>query len=437
MIINYVSLYQSVQAMEMNSKRIINGWAFFDWANSAYALVIMVAIFPAYFLAVTSDQVPFGDTMVSNSVLYAYSISVAYLVIVFISPILSGIADYGNSKKQFLKVFTYFGSTCCLALFFFTGDENFWFGLITSVLAAIGFAGSLVFYNAYLPEIATEEHFDRVSAKGFAYGYFGSVLLLMINLVVIQFHDQLNIDQSLATRLSFLSVGLWWMGFSQISFRRLPKGEKLRINRNYLTKGYQELRKVWIFIKYKANIKRFLLSFFFYSMGVQTVLLLASSFAEKELQFETAELILLILILQLVAIAGAHIFAWVSKKTTNKFSIFTMLVIWVSICILAYFVHTSEQFYLLAVLVGMVMGGIQSISRSSYSKVIPEKTGDHASYFSFYEVLEKLGIVIGTASFGLIEQLSGGMRNSVLVLAAFFLIGMFFLRKVDIVDSNY
>lgn len=437
MIIYYVSLCQSTQAMELNSKRIINGWAFFDWANSAYALVIMVAIFPAYFLAVTSDEVPLGNTMVSNSVLYAYSISFAYMVIVFISPVLSGIADYSNSKKQFLKFFTYFGGICCLALFFFTGDENFWFGLITSVFAAIGFAGSLVFYNAYLPEIASEEHFDRVSAKGFSFGYIGSVLLLIINLAVIQFHSKLNIDQGLATRLSFLSVGLWWMGFAQITFRRLPKGGKLSINRSYIAKGYQELKQVWIFIKHKANIKRFLLSFFFYSMGVQTVILLASSFAEKELQFETTELILLILILQLVAIGGAYLFAWVSKKTTNKISIFIMLSIWVGICVTAYFVNTSEQFYLLAILVGMVMGGIQSISRSSYSKVIPKKTKDHASYFSFYEVLEKLGIVIGTASFGLIEHLSGGMRNSILVLAAFFLLGMLFMRKVDIVDSDY
>ena len=209
------------------------------------------------------------------------------------------------------------------------------------------------------------------------------------------------------------------------------------ISRKYIKKGYQELMKVWNYLRHKANIKRFLTAFFFYSMGVQTVILLASAFAEKELKFETSELILLILILQLVAVAGAYLFAWVSKRRTNKFSIYIMLFIWISICVMAYFVHSSIQFYFLAMLVGLVMGGIQSISRSSYSKVIPEKTKDHASYFSFYEILEKLGIVIGTASFGLIEQISGGMRNSVLVLAAFFLLGMFFLRKVDIVDSNY
>lgn len=414
-----------------NSKKLIRAWAFFDWANSAYALVIMVAIFPAYFLAVTDDFIRLGSTSVSNSVIYAFSISFSYLVVAIMSPILSGIADQTHTKRLFLKTFTYIGSFSCISLLFFTGKGDVWFGLFASIIAAISFASSLVFYNAFLPEIVSEDQFDSVSAKGFAYGYFGSVILLVICLIIIQFHDFFLIEQGLATRISFLSVGLWWLGFAQISFRSLPSSQPLNLSSRIISSGWKEIKKIFIGLKNYKNIRFFLRSFFFYSMGVQTVIMLASSFAEKELDFETSEMILLILILQILAIVGAYIFAYVSKRKGNKLALLVMLGIWIGICLLAYFVDNSRQFYSIAMLVGLVMGGIQSISRSSYSKIIPETSSDTASYFSFYEVLEKMGIVIGSASFGLIEQLTGGMRNSILTLAIFFLIGAVLLLKVE------
>ncbi len=416
----------------INSKRVIRGWVFFDWANSAYALVIMVAVFPAYFLAVTDDVLYFGSYGISNSVVYAYSVSISYLIVAMMSPVLSGIADSHNSKMHFLKIFTYTGSIACLSLFFFTGNGgDYWLGLIASVIAAIGFAGSLVFYNAYLPEIVSRDRMDAVSALGFSYGYIGSVILLIICLVLIQFHESFGIDKGLATRISFLSVGLWWMGFAQITFNRLPKGNKLALKRRLFSRGWEEIKMVFFQLRQQGNIKSFLTSFFFYSMGVQTVIMLATAFAEKELSFETSELILLVLILQLVAIVGAHLFAAISKRIGNKYSIIIMLVIWTLICFVAYFVQETLQFYILAFCVGLVMGGIQSISRSSYSKIIPNKGTDAASYFSFYEILEKMGIVIGTASFGLIEQLTGGMRNSILALGSFFLIGIILIYRVN------
>ena len=419
--------------VQLNDKKIINGWAFFDWANSSYALVIAVAIFPAYFIRQTDPFIPVFGFEISNSSLYAFSISFAYLIISILIPLLSGIADYSGRRLFFLKGFTTIGSIACLSLFFFRGMDQIELGLAAFMLATIGFDGGKVFYNSYLPIISTEDQYDRVSAKGFSFGYIGSVILLLTNLAIIMNPHWLGLEEgSLPVRLSFIMVGLWWILWAQIPFRRLPKDQKVKIDRNLLKKGRDEILMVWHALKPKKNIKRFLISFFCYSAGVQTVLYLASTFAEKELNFDTAELIVIILILQIVAIGGAYFFAFVSKLRGNKFSLMLMLCIWIVICIMAYFVFEKLQFYLIAALVGLVMGGIQSMSRSTYSKLINEHSEDVTSYFSFYEVLEKMAIVFGTFSFGFIEQISGGMRNSILVLGIFFLAGILMLAFVRI-----
>lgn len=416
-----------------DQKRVINGWAFFDWANSAYALTITVAIFPGYFLSVTDDVIHIGNVAMSNSTLYSYAISAAYLLIALASPFLSGIADYGGRKKFFLKMFTTIGSLACISLWFFNGMETLTLGTVSFILATIGFAGGLVFYNSYLPVIVSEEKYDSVSAKGFAYGFIGSVILLLINLLVIQKHELFGIaEKGVAVKLSFVMVGIWWLGFAQIPFRRLPKDNRIKSDENLIFKGFQELKKVWIQLKGHINTKRFLLSFFWYSAGTQTVLFLAATFAETQLNFDTLELIGLILLLQIVAIGGAYLFAYIADKKGNKTSILIMLLIWTLICVFAFFIYTKPPFYLIATAVGIVMGGIQSVSRATYSKLIPEDTPDTASWFSFYDVVEKSAIIVGTFSFGLIEQLTGSMHNSVLSLALFFIISLFFLRKVKI-----
>jgi UMF1 family MFS transporter len=429
---------ESVPATILNDKRTIHGWAVFDWANSSYALVIAVAIFPIYFLSATNDTIMFFGKSITNSGVYAFSIAFAYILLAMLSPLLSGIADSSGRKMVFMKFFTLMGSLACISMFFFMEKLSYgWIiGTVAFILSTIGFSGSLVFYNSYLPEIASEDQYDRVSAKGFAYGYVGSVILLILNLIIIMKPGFFGItNETLPSRIAFVMVGLWWLGFAQITFRRLPKDVVTKTGARLIWSGYKEIRTVWQQVRQMKNLLRFLTAFFFYSAGVQTVLYLASIFAEKELHFETAELISIILLLQIVAIGGAYFFAFISKLKGNKFSLICMLIIWACICAAAYFVSQKMQFYIIASAVGVVMGGIQAVSRSTYSKLIPENTDDTTSYFSFYDILEKLAIVFGTFSFGFIEQMTGGMRNSVLALGFFFLLGIALLISVKFVRS--
>ncbi len=417
----------------MNEKRIINAWAMFDWANSVYALVIMTAIFPIYYLEVADDVIPVFGLQLSDSGLFAYSVSVSYIFIALFSPALSGIADYGGKKKFFLRFFTTIGGFACISMFFFQESSDVYFGTLAFMLATVGYAGGLVFYNAYLPLITTPDRYDYVSAKGFSYGYVGSLIALILCLIMIrQFHWFGFSGEGQATQYSFILIGLWWLGFAQITFFRLPPDEKGKKNWSVVGKGFQELKKVWDHVRVAPNIKHFLAAFFCYSAGAQTVFFLATAFAEKELTLGTTELIMTILLVQFVGIAGAYFFAFVSKKKGNVFSLVSMLFIWMLICVMAYFIQRNWEFYIVSALVGLVMGGIQSMSRSTYSKLFPKDTEETTSYFSFYDVLEKLSIVLGTFSFGFIEQITGSMRNSLLALMLFFVVGLFFLWRVRV-----
>ncbi|MDG1276982.1 MAG: MFS transporter [Algoriphagus sp.] len=427
-----------MQIASVRTKKVQNAWAMYDWANSVYSLVITSTIFPVYYNSVTkgidgSGIVDFFGFKMINTVLYSYSISFSFLIIALISPLLSGIADASGKKLQFMKFFAYLGSLACIALFFFDGS-NLEFGIICSILASIGYAGSIVFYNAYLPEISIQSEYDHLSAKGFALGYIGSVILLIFNLVMITFPEWFGLsDESFAPRFSFLITGIWWAGFSQIPFRILPKNVfNKKIKKEFLAKGYQEIRKVFNEIRQIKVMSRFLASFFFYSMGVQTVMYLAATFGDKELGLPGDQLIITILIIQIVAIFGSFLFAFISERLGNKISLVIMVFIWTGICGAAYYVYTVYEFFALAFVVGLVMGGIQSISRSTFTKLIPKQTTDHASYFSFYDVTEKIAIVLGTFSYGFIEQLTGNMRNSALSLGIFFLVGLGFLLLVSI-----
>jgi MFS transporter, UMF1 family len=418
--------------MQTASKKVINGWAMYDWANSAYSLIIVSAIFPAYYTAIAKEKVQFIGRTYNSESLASYAISFSFLVIAFLSPILSSIADYKGNKKAFMQFFCYLGSAACIGLTFMT-ENNIPFGILCSILGTIGFCGSIVFYNSYLPEIAAEKDQDRISAKGFTMGYIGSVLLMVICLVVITLNKSMNLGWGAwPVRLSFLAVGLWWAGFAQIAFRRLPASipSQQHPEHSIFTNGFYELKKVWNQLQHHPVTKRFLRSFFFYNMGVQTVMYLATYFASKELQLKEEQLIITVLLIQLVAIPGAMLFARLSQQTSNIFSLSTIISIWIGICIFAYFTYTPMQFYILATCVGLVMGGIQSLSRSTYSKLLPP-TKDTASYFSFYDVCDKIGTVIGTLSFGYVAEFFGGMRNSVLALMIFFIIGGILLLFVD------
>jgi UMF1 family MFS transporter len=429
---------------QKNDKHVMHAWAFYDWANSVYNLVINAAIFPIFYLKRTSglmreDRVNFFGFHPINSELYSYVFSVSFLAVVILAPILSGIADYYGRKKFFMQLFCYLGAAGCAGLFFF--NPNYLeISMISVFLGSVGFWGSLVFYNSFLPEIATPDKHDRLSAKGFMLGYFGSVLLLVSLIVAMK-------KFGLPVEYCFLFVALWWASFAQYTYHHLTDNSVkplLKMGSTVISHGIQKLMEVWNQLKHIKVIKRFLISYFVYNMGVQTVMLLAVLFADKEIAWPmdpvTSEpdktgLLISILIIQLIAILGAFVMSRLSRFIGNVWVLILSVFIWIGVCIVAYFITTPMQFYALAATVGFVMGGIQSMSRSTYSKLLP-KTNDHASYFSFYDVLEKIGLVFGPLAFGLANGLTGNMRSSVLILMSFFIIGFFLLLWLKQVYPN-
>ncbi|WP_111598495.1 MFS transporter [Chitinophaga skermanii] len=417
--------------MNKGYKKVINGWAMYDWANSVYNLVITTTFFPVYFLAQThnketnSDIVNFFGWQVKNSSLYDYAVAFAFLLVAISTPILSSIADSRGNKMRFLKFFCYLGGLSCSALFFFKMDAAVEYGVICFILATIGWCGGLVFYNSYLPEIAPVEDRDRVSARGFSLGYVGSVILQIIGFVLVAF-EPFGLKGEWPVLVTFLLVGIWWIGFAQITFRTLPPSAPAEEQQGSIFRdGFIELKKVYAQVRQLPVLKRYLRAFFFYSMGVQTVMLAATIFGSKLLNLPSTNLIIVIVVIQVVAILGAWGMARLSGIFGNFKVLIATVILWIIVCIAAYFTYTENQFYGLAVLVGLVMGGIQSLSRSTYAKLIPE-TRDTTSFFSYYDVTEKIGIVLGMFSFGLIDQMYS-MRHSVLILTAYFAVGLLFL----------
>jgi UMF1 family MFS transporter len=429
--------------MQTASKKVVNAWAMYDWANSVYNLVITSTMFPAYYEAVTkghNNEVRIlGRTFVNTS-LYNYALAVAFLIVAIMSPILSSIADYKGNKKSFLRFFCTLGSIACSGLFFFDAN-HVGLGIVLMILACIGYWSSLVFYNSYLPEIAAEEDRDRVSAKGFSMGYIGSVLLQIICFVLLfkQSWFGLNTDGQ-ALQISFLLVGIWWFSFAQRTLFILPKGTPSanRPEKNVFVNGFIELKKVWRQLTHLPVLKRFLFAFFFYNMGVQTVMLAATLYGKSELEIPTTNLIISILLIQLVAIPGAILMSKLSSKIGNLQTLMIAVTVWIGLCIAGYLLPKGNinAFYGLAAFVGFVMGGIQSLSRSTYAKLMPE-TKDTTSFFSFFDVTEKVAIVIGMFGFGYITELAGGsQRNSVLSLTGLFVIGLILLYFTILVQKK-
>ncbi len=429
----------AMQQLQKGDSKLLNAWAFYDWANSVYALVISSTIFPLYYGALFRQKnieeiVLFGFSIRSEA-LISYVTALGFLIIAFISPLLSGIADYLGNKKFFLKLFCYVGAISCMSLYFFSiDDEMVVLSLVSYLLALIGFWGSLVFYNSYLPDIAHKEQQDKISAKGFSLGYVGSVVLLLICLaMVMSVADNQKLQMM---RYSFLLVGIWWLGFSQYTYYYLPNNKnENKLHKNVLFNGFKELRKVWQQIKELKSLRRYLGAFFVYSMAVQTIMIIAAYFGEKEVQWgsdskRTMGLIVSILLIQLIAVLGA----WLTSKLVAKYGNIVVLIglnfSWILICTYAYFVITPNDFYIAAAFVGLVMGGIQSLSRSTYSKFIPEDSKDTTSFFSFYDVAEKIGIVIGMFTYGYIADVTGKIQNAILFLILFFVVGLLLLLRV-------
>ncbi|MDB9993383.1 MFS transporter [Flavobacteriaceae bacterium] len=433
-----------MQYLKKGSKKLLNAWAFYDWANSVYSLVIASAVFPIYYQALFSsagiNSITIFGGEIRSTPLITYTTAAAFVIISLLVPILSGIADFVGNKKVFMKFFCYLGAFSCMGLYFFS-LENILVSLLLYFLALVGFWSSWVFYNSYLPDVAFPEQQDRLSAKGFSLGYIGSVILLLFNLAMIMMPDTFGLGDDGATKIlamkySFISVGIWWIVFSQYTFYYLPKGNKSnnKISWRILLDGFKELRGVYQSLSENLVLKRYLSAFFVYSIAVQTVMLVAAYFGEQEINWgdddqKTIGLISSILIIQLVAIVGAQLTSKASEKYGNVTTLIVINGIWALICIVAFFITSPLQFYATAGFVGMVMGGIQALSRSTYSKFLPE-TKDTASYFSFYDVSEKIGIVIGMLIYGIIDQLTGSMRNSILFLVVFFIIGALLLFRI-------
>ena len=433
------------------SKKLLNAWAFYDWANSVYSLVIASAIFPIYYgalfrIAGIEKVMVFGGE-IARAPLISYVTSIAFVFIALVTPLISGIADYLGNKKVFMQFFCYLGGVSCIGLYWFS-LENIYFGLLAYFFGLVGFWVSFAINNSYLPDIAFPEQQDRISAKGFSLGYIGSVILLLFNLAMVLKPGLFGISsrggeaaEILAMKYSFVSVGIWWILFSQYTFYHLPKGYRKEGKREHIIlNGFRELRSVWQQLGSILRLKRYLAAFFVYSMAVQTVMLIAAYFGEEEIAWgtdseRTTGLIVSILVIQLVAIAGATITARISGKIGNIKTLLIINLLWVFICIYAYFLKSPMDFYIAAGCVGLVMGGIQALSRSTYSKFLPQ-TKDTTSFFSFYDVAEKIGIVIGTFLYGFVAQYTGSMRNATIFLGIFFLLGIFLLSRVPRLDEN-
>lgn len=423
--------------MEKKFTKAINAWCSYDIANSVYRLIIVTVLFPIYYNVVTPEEVAvFGSTMAAT-VLYEYTMSFAFLLIAFVAPLLSGIADYGGQRKRFMVIFTFIGALSSMGLYFYSG-ENIFIGVLFIVLAAIGYEGANLFYNSFLPLIAPKSMHDRVSSRGYSWGYAGAMTLLLICLMLVTFYDRFGISGKLnAIQISFILVGMWWLAFSSFAFYTLKDDNSEKLDRSqYLKKGFVELNNVRKKIVKDVVTRRFLLSFFFYSMGLQTLMLVAVIFGQTEIGVEQNQLIITIIILQVLGIVGAIVFGKISEWRGNKYSIILMLFIWLAVCLGGFFVQTVFQFFILAGAVGLVMGGIQSQSRSTFSKLIPKGEKDTASYFSFYNFTEKIAVVLGMFSFGFIEQLTGSPRNSNFALTVFFIVALLILWKVPLPKWN-
>jgi MFS transporter, UMF1 family len=398
--------------------------------------VIATAVFPPYFDAIAPKQIDILGQNISSSAMMAFAITLSYGIMAFFSPPLSGIADYGGKRKFFMRLFTYIGALSCIAMYFMERPEEWFIGWIMYVLAMIGYAGGVVFNNSYLPLIATPDKFDSLSARGFMFGYLGATLLLVVNLAMILMYDKLGFpDASIPTRLAFVMVGLWWLAFANITFKRMPPDNNTPLSKGMFWKGFGEIKKVWNTVKANKNLKRYLTSFFFFDAGVQTTIFLATTFATKVLGFKTENLITVVLVIQLLGALGAWAFAKVSERYGNKVALSILLACWVGICLSAYFIEGQKPFYLLAACVGSVMGGIQSLARSTYAKLMPVGTKDTTSFYSFYDLTDKLAVVMGTFVFGSIDQFIG-LRYSVVAMALLFLIGFLILMKVDLKGND-
>jgi UMF1 family MFS transporter len=410
----------------------------YDWANSGFATTVLAAVLPVYFASLVPEDgvtIRFGTDVftVSGSGLWGYAVSLSLLLTAICAPVLGALADFCRSKKRFLLAFTAWGSLFS-CLLFLVGEKNWLMCLVFFVCANIGFAGSMPFYDGFLPEIATPDKIDWVSGKGYAFGYAGGGILLLLHVVLITFHENFGIaERSLSIRISLGSVGIWWAVFALPMFMWVP--EKARIDEkpadfSYLTFGFIRLFKTIKSFGSYRDLVWFLVAFLVYNDGIQTVIAMAAIFGKTALGFDETTLIGTLLMIQFIALPGALVFAKLATKIQAKRAVMVSLVLWIGVVTYAYFIKTALEFWILGGLVGLILGGSQAISRSLYGQLIPKDRP--AEFYGFFTISAKFASVLGPLVFGLVSDLSHNPRHAILSVMFFFVAGLVLLAPVDV-----
>ena len=425
-----------------NDPREIFGWKMYDWANSAFYTTVVGALFSPYLTrlaqaavgenGVVLDLGPLGAVTAKSLPTLCVSISVGAQV--FLLPILGALGDYSDLKKRLMALFCYVAVAANCLLFFIQGNL-YLAGGVLFIIANVCFGASIVFYNAFLPDITTGDEADKVSSRGFAYGYLGGALLLLLNLLLVLRAEQLGLSAGLAVRLSLLSAGVWWGGFAIITFWLLksrPNKKQLPRGKGYVSAGFSEIGATFKELRRLPLTARYLLGYLFYNDGIQTVIVASSTFLEQELfpGGNPAFLLKIFLMVQFVAVAGALLFERLAYLIRTKNAIIVSLVIWSAIVIYAYrFLHTVAEAWIMAAAIAIVLGGSQALSRSLFSRMIP--AGKEASFFGLYEVSERGTSWMGPLLFSIIVARTGSYRAALLSLIFFFVVGLVVLWVTD------
>jgi UMF1 family MFS transporter len=423
----------------INDKREIRGWMFYDFACSAFSTTVVTTFLGPYLTGIIESQVGnkgsftlLGLPIAAES-FFTYCVSLSVLLQVFFLPILGAISDYSNLKKRMMLFFAVLGAVCTIGLFFITGPLYLLGGLLF-ILANLAFGASIVFYNAYLPEIASEDQRDKVSSRGWALGYIGGGLLLLLNLILYQFSDKIGLDGATAVRISLASAGVWWLVFGYFAIKRLRERgaqRQLPAGETYLKIGFKQLAQTLREIRKYPMTLRYLIAYLLYNDGVQTVIVVSALFGAQELGMESSSLILVVLMVQFMAFFGALLFGVIAGKVGAKRAIIISLLIWSAISVWAVLsLRSVGEFWLLGACVAIVLGGTQALSRSLFSQMIPRER--EAEFFSFYEISDKGTSWMGTLLFGLVTQWTGSMRLAIFSLIVLFVSGLLLLFTVNV-----
>ena len=416
---------------DIENRREIVSWMFYDWANSAFATVMMAAILPVYYSQVAASSL---SANIASSY-WGYTNTIAMIIIAFLSPILGAISDMKHIKLNFMKFFVFLG-VMSSALLYFVKSGHWFLASVLYIIGRIGFSGGNLFYDSFLPHIAKEDKVDKISTLGYAWGYLGGGLLLAINLSMIMNPTIFGIeDPQLAPRISFISVGLWWAIFSIPIFKYVSEPQlkyKLVEKKNVILIGFRRVKQTLKEIRSFRQVFLFLLAFWFYNDGIGTIMVMAVIFG-SEIGIGQEHLIGAILTVQFLGIPFTILFGKLAQKITAKRAIYLGLIVYTLIAIGGYFMTSALHFWLLAIGVGMVQGGTQALSRSLFSQMTPKSKS--AEFFGFFDISQKFSGIVGPAIFGLIAYLAGSSRPSIFALIVFFIGGMFLLEKVRLPEG--